>query len=147
MWHHEKSIKHGPCRPGYRPWTHNTSGMSQQQTSDVQEYAQHLSVLHCVHSLVAETWTLVASVVAAKSLVSLLLFVASCWRSGWERFSSNNRRTVTDRPGTKIQLFSFASVTVAIGSTIVFCCPCIHIIIMPSLIIMLWFVIWATNIT
>ena len=50
-----------------------------------------------------------------------LSLVAYCWRSGWEHFSSNNRRTVTDRPGTKIQLFSFASVTMAIGSIIVFC--------------------------
>ena len=58
---------------------------------------------------------------AAKSLVNLLSLVAYCWRSGWEHFSSNNRRTVADRPGMKMQLLSFASVTVVIGSIIVFC--------------------------
>ena len=83
--------------------------------------AQRISVLHWVHSLVAETRTLAASVVAAKSLVSLLSLVACCWQSRWEHFSSNNRQTVTDRPETKMQLFSFASVTMAIGSIIVFC--------------------------
>ena len=53
-----------------------------------------------------------------KSLVSLLSLVACCWQSGWEHFSSSNRWTVTDRPGTNMQLFFFAAVTSGI---IVFC--------------------------
>ena len=56
-----------------------------------------------------------------KSLVSLLSLVACCWRSGWEHFRSSNRRTVTGRPGTKMQLSFFALVTVAISGIIVFC--------------------------
>ena len=32
--------------------------------------------------------------------------VACCWRSGWEHFSSNNRQTVTDRPGMKMLRFA-----------------------------------------
>ena len=119
MWHHKKSIKPGPCRPGYRPWTHHTP-RSEWATYE-HMYTQRPSVLHCVHSLVAKTRTLAASAVAAKSLVSLLLLVACCWRSRWKHFSSNNQQTVTDRSGTKMQLFSFASVTEAIGSIIVFC--------------------------
>ena len=93
MWHHRKSIKRGLCRPGYRPWTHY---QIMQWTCDIRVYAQRPLLLHWVHSLVAETRTLTASVMAAKSLVSLhvLSLVACCWRSGWEHFSSNNRWTV-----------------------------------------------------
>ena len=115
MWHHEKSNKCGSCT-SYRLWMHH---YITQRMSNAWEYAQCPSVLHCVHSLVADL-TLTALVVAAKSLVSLLSLVACYWRSGWEHFSSNNRQTVTDRPGMKMQLFLFALVTMVIGSKIVF---------------------------
>ena len=115
MWHHEKSIKRGPCRPNTDSW-HIITSRSEQVTYMCMHSANQFST-----ESVAETRALVASVVATKSLVSLLSLAACCWQSGWEHFSSNNWRTVTDRPGTKMQLSSFASITVAIGGIIVFC--------------------------
>ena len=92
-----------------------------QWMSDIRAYTHCPSVLHWVHSLVAKTRTLAASMVTAKSLVSLRLLVACCWQSGWEHFSSNNQQAVADRPTTKMQLFFCALVTMAISSIILFC--------------------------
>ena len=103
MRHHKKSIKRGPCRPGVI-----TSHRDEQR-------------MHSTHqSTCGRDLDFGGTGGGCKSLVSLLSLVACCWWSQWEHFSSNKWRTVTDRLGTKMQLSSFTSVTVAIGGIIVF---------------------------